>query len=67
MTCEPGSAVPATVRVPLALGVVVVPAGAAGGVVSVTVLVVTGDVFPAGSVAATMTGPAPWGAVEVAV
>ena len=53
---EPGSAVPATVMVPLGLDVVVA-VGATGGVASTKGTAVAGDVLPAGSVVMTDTGP----------
>ena len=62
---EPGSPVPATVSVPLALAVVVA-VGATGAVVSVKVEVAAGDVLPAGSVATTPTGPEVCGVADVA-
>ena len=53
---EPGSAVPATVMVPLGLDVVVA-VGATGGVASTKGTAVAGDVLPAGSEVMTDTGP----------
>lgn len=66
MTVEPGSAVPVTFSVPFGLAVAATE-GADGGVVSVYVLAVAGDAFPAASVPITDTVPAGCGAAEVAV
>ena len=63
-TVEPGSAVPATVIVPLGLAVVVA-VGAAGGFVSTNGVAVGVDVLPAGSVAVVETGPEVCGVGDV--
>lgn len=63
-TVEAGSAVPEIFNVPSGLAVDVMT-GASGAVVSVNVLVVTGDTFPAASVKAAVTAPEVCGVVEV--
>ena len=66
LTVEPGSAVPATVIVPLGFAVVVA-VGAAGGLLSTNGVDVAVDVLPAGSVAVVETGPDVCGVGDVIV
>ena len=64
VTVEPGSPVPEAVSVPLALGATDC-VGASGGVVSVKLLLVAGDVLPAASVWVTEMVPVVCGVAEV--
>ena len=66
VTVEPGSPVPATVSVPLALADVVA-VGASGADVSVKVEVTVDEALPAASVSTAVTLPVVCGVAEVAV